>query len=201
MRGRDFIIGIDEVGRGSLAGPVTVAAVALPKGIGLRVKGIGLRDSKRLTEKQRVKWFNYIRKHPRIFYAIAHVQPAVIDRINIREAANLAATRAATRLMRQVKRRTARIFLDGGLCLNQSMSRAACRVSTIIGGDEKYACIKLASIVAKVRRDRLMKKKHNEFPVYGFNAHVGYGTKAHLKALKRHGPSPLHRQSFITRFV
>lgn len=188
-----YIVGIDEVGRGCLAGPVTVSAVAIPAS--LRFKN--LRDSKKLSELQRNAWFKKIKDEPRIFYAKASVYPKVIDRINISKAANLAATRALSRLIIRNKLRNIKIFLDGGLYLNFKLPYA----KTVIKGDEKYSSVKLASIVAKVSRDRVMRQNHKKFPEYGFADHVGYGTKFHIRALKKHGICELHRLTFIKNFV
>lgn len=202
-----FILGIDEVGRGCLAGPVTVAAVALP--IGYRVRGLGfrvkLRDSKKLSAKQREERSDYIRMNPKIFYAITNVYPKTIDRINISQAANLAATRALRKLYSMIgdrNARNARVFLDGGLYVNNPTSIIdRLEPRTIIKGDEKFNAIKLASIVAKVHRDRIMKRNHKKYPLYGFDQHVGYGTRIHIQAIKKHGFCELHRRSFLGNFV
>lgn len=201
-----YVIGIDEVGRGCLAGPVTVAAVALP--MGYRVRGLGfrikLRDSKKLSAKQRKEWFGWIKARPKIFYARANVYPKIIDRINISRAANLAATRALARLTthnKQLITGDQRIFLDGGLFVDRSLVVGRkLSVRTVIRGDEKYNCVKLASIIAKVNRDRLLKQYHKKYPKYGFDRHKGYGTKAHIAAIRRFGACPLHRLTFIKNF-
>lgn len=189
-----YIIGIDEVGRGALAGPVTVAALALPSNSKLKTK-----DSKKLSPKQREIWFKYIKKHPKIFYAVVSASPKIIDKINISQAANLAATRALEKLISysQFSISKCKIVLDGGLYLRVD-PRIYLRLSasTIIKGDEKIPAIALASIVAKVTRDRLMTRLHKKFPIYNFQKHKGYGTKAHFRALKKHGPSSIHRRSF-----
>ena len=180
-------MGIDEVGRGSLAGPVTVAALAMPATMSRKYlvssskyKLPPLRDSKRLTEKQRELWHKHFKDNTDIRFAVAHVQPSVIDRINIREAANLAATRAFEKLgkqfaafpshgsgMRHFHCRRINVLLDGGLFMkmqNAKIKMQNVNVRTIIRGDEKYIAIKLASIVAKVRRDRLMRRLHKKYP-------------------------------------
>ena len=200
---RNYIIGIDEVGRGPLAGCVTVAAVIIPKGLKLNYKDlkIPLRDSKKLTPKRRDLWFKYIQKHPEIFYAIKSISPAIIDKVNISKAANLAATRAITKLLATSKlaARNFKVFLDGGLYLNVKTLMASgysLKPKTIIKGDEKIPVISLASIVAKVTRDRKMKKLHKKYPEYDFTNNKGYGTKKHIKAIKKYGLSPVHRKSF-----
>lgn len=199
-RGKDekIIIGIDEVGRGSLAGPVTVAVVAIPVNLKLpRLNLNRLRDSKKLTPRQREQWFQYIKSHNRIFYAVASVSPAKIDRINISKSANLAAFRAFSKLTSlqnvNIGKRPVQILLDAGLSLPAAIKHRA-----FIKGDEKFNCIKLASIVAKVSRDRFMGKMHKKFPVYGFDKHKGYGTKKHFAAIKKYGPGKIHRLTFLS---
>jgi len=203
-----YIIGIDEVGRGALAGPVTVAAVAATVNSKFQIPNSKpkLKDSKKLSPQQREIWFQWIIEYSNIlenvgiFYTTASVSPKIIDKINISNAANLAATRALVRLMTNDKRLTTKkfsIFLDGGLFIKRSlvMSRKLL-VSTIVRGDEKIPAIMLASIVAKVSRDRKMIKLDKKYPKYGFGQHKGYGTKRHLKAIKKYGRLPIHRESF-----
>lgn len=203
MRNKKIVhIGIDEVGRGPLAGPVTVAVLALP--VGEKFKN--LRDSKKLSELQRNGWFFVIKNNPKIFYATASVYPKVIDRINISRAANLAATRAFKKVMELCgyKLSKVRVFLDGGLYVNHvqnSSTHQLYNFRTIIRGDEKFNCIKLASIVAKVKRDRLLTRYHKKFPQYGFDKHKGYGTKAHIGAIKKIGVCAMHRLTFVKNFV
>lgn len=202
-----YIVGIDEVGRGPLAGPVVVAAVAASTNLELRTSNLGLelKDSKKLTERQREKWFEWIRKS-KIVYAASAVYPKVIDRINVTNAANLAATRALARLLgyrvKGVGHRV-KILLDGGLYLNKSLNpkRYTLNPCTVVRGDEKFNCIKLASIIAKVKRDRLMKRYHKKYPKYGFDQHKGYGTKAHILSLKRFGLCKLHRLTFLRNYI
>jgi ribonuclease HII len=194
-----YIIGIDEVGRGALAGPVTVAAVAVP--ISFRGKndlGLPLRDSKKLLPTYRERWFSFV-KEKGILFAVAHVQPSIIDRVNISKAANLAASRALNKLALAKPKLVSgsRVMLDGGLYLRESSLVALPRSSlTIIKGDEKVPAIALASIIAKVRRDRLMVRMHKKFPGYGFAAHKGYGTVRHIKMCRKMGLSAFHRRSF-----
>lgn len=200
-----LVIGIDEVGRGPLAGPVVVAAVVIPKGLRFKKKDLRtpLKDSKKLSVNQREAWFKYAKNHQGIFYAISGVSPRVIDRINISKAANLAASRALVRLIANYKLQitNCKIFLDGSLYLNKNISvnqrpHQRLSASTITKGDEKITAIMLASIVAKVSRDRKMKKLHFEYPQYDFINNVGYGTKKHRRAIRKHGLSPIHRRSF-----
>lgn len=197
-----FVIGIDEVGRGALAGPITVAAVAISRRFGQKLK-----DSKKMSEKQREQWMEWIKNQSKkeeggIIFTAASVYPKTIDRINIANAANLAATRALARLLRT---KTAvfeakNVFLDGGLFLNKNLiKRHALNARTVVRGDEKYNCIKLASIIAKTKRDHIMLRWHKKYPVYGFNRHKGYGTKEHKTVLEKCGPSKIHRLTFIDK--
>ena len=201
---RKYVIGIDEVGRGALAGPVVVAAVLLPQNFQFpsarwRTK-LKLRDSKKLSPRQREIWFNFI-KQQKIPFAIAGVSPKIIDKINISQAANLAASRALLKLIKsyKLKIKNFKVRLDGGLYvknLSASQRTKNYKIKTIIKGDEKIPAISLASIVAKINRDRYMKKLHKKYPRYDFINNVGYGTKNHIKAIKKYGLSPIHRKSF-----
>ena len=220
MKRQNFIIGIDEVGRGSLAGPVTVAAILLrssharrlamaaPKLTSLirangritKLRAIPLRDSKKLSASNREAWFRYIKKMEDISYAVSHVQPKIVDKINISNAANLAAYRTLQKLLttHYLLPTGSKIFLDGGLYMRNSIKKTSLlfKSRTITKGDEKVPAIALASIVAKVRRDALMKRLHKKHTRYGFNVHKGYGTKKHLRAIKKYGLSDVHRTSF-----
>ena len=191
-----YLIGVDEVGRGALAGPVVVGAVAVVTG----KRFSDLRDSKKLTPGARKGWLAYIKNRPEIIYAVGRVYPKKIDKVNISKAANLAATHACLRLFTRLGRgEEFKVYLDGGLYLNEALITGRgfiCKTKTIIKGDEKVNAIKLASIVAKVTRDRYMVKLSNTYPKYGFALHKGYGTSHHLKAIKKHGSSVVHRRSF-----
>ncbi len=187
------IIGVDEAGRGPLAGPVVVGAVALPFGFRLRRAPGDLRDSKRLTRLMRERWFAYIMNTPDIRAAVSFVTPGVIDRIRITRATNRAATRAVLRLERGgIHVRKARIFTDGLLRLSHHLP-----YREVIGGDELLRTIQLASIVAKVTRDWQMERLHERYPAYGFARHKGYGTREHYRMIHRHGPSEAHRLTFL----
>ncbi|MDE2019016.1 MAG: ribonuclease HII [Patescibacteria group bacterium] len=195
-----FIIGIDEVGRGALAGPVVVAAAAVAanfKTQGTRHKLGMLRDSKKLTQKQREAWFAYLKGHPGIGFAVARIYPRGIERLNISSAANLAAKRACKRLISVLRppSSVARIYLDGGLFLGSKQSQPP-NAATLVKGDEKITAIKIASIIAKVHRDRLMCRLAKKYAAYGFDIHKGYGTKNHYAALKKFGISAVHRKTF-----
>jgi len=199
-------IGIDEVGRGPLAGPVAVCALALNKKSSLIAYSskLPLRDSKKMMPRQREKWFNWIKEN-KVPYAVCLVSPKTIDKINISNAANLAAARAFERLIKntELKIKNCKIYLDGGLYLNKSKiiptrsGQKSKLAKTIIRGDEKIKAIMLASIVAKVNRDKLMKKLSKKYPKYSFHKNKGYGTKAHFKSIKKFGPCKIHRRTFL----
>jgi len=198
----NYVIGVDEVGRGSLAGPVTVAAVAIPKKFSFpKFKNLKLKDSKKLTPLQREKWFDWVKEN-KIPYAVSSVSPKIIDKINISNAANLAATKAFQQLIAKSKLQRVKIYLDGGLFLNKlQTTNYKLQTKTIIRGDEKINTIKLASIVAKVIRDKKMKQFHKKYPQYGFLQNKGYGTKKHLNAIKKYGFCSIHRKSFLKPFI
>jgi ribonuclease HII len=203
---RRFIIGIDEVGRGPLAGPVVVGVVALPVGFSIGRKG--LRDSKKLTAVARAEWARYIEDHPKISYALARVGAKTVDKTNITKAANLAALRAFSRLTKThgIKEGDCSIYLDGGLYLGRSFRdangtrRSRLSAKTVIKGDETIPAIAMASIMAKVHRDRIMERSAKRFPGYGFETHKGYGTAAHRLAVRRLGPTEAHRLTFLGKW-
>ncbi len=186
-----YIIGIDEVGRGPLAGPVTVCAAAVPRGMKFDPlpNGVKLDDSKKLTARSREAWAKKLKEYGLVF-AISSITPAVIDRINIAKAANRAAERSLKKLAEQkgIPLKQSLIFLDGGLYVDGGR--------TVIRADGRINAVKAASILAKVRRDKYMKKAALEYPKYGFEKHVGYGTKSHIAAIKKHGLSSVHRKTF-----
>lgn len=199
------IIGIDEVGRGPLAGPVVVACVALPESFNNLFTNhyslstpSPLRDSKKLTERQRAAWNIWIRKNPAIRFYIARSAPATIDIVNISQAANRAAYRAYKKVMSSLPtiHYPLTTLLDAGIKLPKTIPQKA-----IIKGDEKIPAIALASILAKVARDAYMERMHKRYPAYNFKENKGYGTREHIKGLKRHGPCALHRLTFIKNFV
>lgn len=202
-----WIIGIDEVGRGALAGPVVVAAAMVWKRRGVRRKGLGkLKDSKKLSPKKREAWFAYFKSNPNIAFAVARVYQRGIEKLNISQAANVAAQRSCERLFRNIEiskyRNIApRVYLDGGLYLGKKVRGYPSQypyasVRTIVRGDEQITAIKIASIIAKVHRDRFMVRLAKKYPAYGFDVHKGYGTKAHYQALKKYGITDAHRKTF-----
>lgn len=177
------VAGIDEAGRGPLAGPVVAAAVILPKNFRLT----GLDDSKKLTPARREALFASLTRNPRVIWAAGLADPLEIDRINILQATWLAMARAVSAL-----RLKADFCLIDGLPLkNFPLPHQA-----IVKGDRLSLSISAASVIAKVHRDALMREACALFPAYGFSRHKGYGTIAHLEALRHHGPCPLHRRSF-----
>lgn len=192
--GKVTTIGIDEVGRGALAGPVVLAAVMTRRRVRWVHPRLGrIRDSKKLTPRQREAWFGYLTTHPSVAWRVARISPAVIDRINIARAANLAAYRL---VRRTAPAEGAFVWLDGGLALPSHVRHCA-----LIRGDERLPMIAAASIIAKVWRDRLMRRLAAKLPAYGFEIHKGYATPYHRRMLKRHGPSTIHRRSFCSRLV
>ena len=196
-----YIIGLDEVGRGPLAGPVTVAAVALKVNSKFKIQNskFKLRDSKRLSPQKREKWFDWIKEN-KIPYAVASVSPKIIDKINVSKAANLAVTRAFQKLTKnyEVKAKSCKVYLDGGLHLKTIYPIPhTLSPRTVIRGDEKIKAVMLASIVAKVTRDRKMRQLHKKYPYYGFAQHKGYGTKKHFRVIKKNGICVLHRKTFL----
>jgi ribonuclease HII len=178
----DLVAGVDEAGRGPLAGPVVVAAVVLDPSRPIR----GLDDSKRLSEKRRIELFPKIRSRS-LAWSVVEVQPAEIDELNILQA-TLVGMRRAIDLLDPAP---SLALVDG--------NRAPlldCPVRTIIQGDRLEPAISAASILAKVSRDRYMAAVHRQFPRYGFDRHKGYPTPEHLRLLEELGPCPIHRRSF-----
>ena len=182
-------IGIDEVGRGALAGPVVLAAVLCRQRIRWSHPELGrIRDSKKLTPARREVWFRYLTRHRHIAWRVTGVGPQVIDRINITRAAN----RGAGRLVKIISPpRPYWVWLDGGLVLPRHIPHRS-----VTKGDERIPLIAAASIIAKVWRDRRMVRLGRRFPAYGFSQHKGYGTVLHRRMIRSHGPSLCHRLSF-----
>ena len=184
--GYRVICGVDEAGRGPLAGPVCAAAVILPPYAQIP----GLNDSKKLTDKRRRELMPVI-KEQAIAYGIAFATHEEIDSINILQATYLAMERALAQL--SVKPDLA--LIDGNRAKDFGLP-----VKTVVKGDSFSASIAAASVLAKVTRDDLMLQMAEEYPQYGFEIHKGYGTKAHYEALTAHGPSPIHRMTFLKKF-
>ena len=176
------IAGVDEAGRGPLAGPVVAAAVIFPQ----RVLIEGVNDSKKLSEKKREELFHYIHKKA-LAVGIGIVSHDVIDKINILQASFLAMNKAIA-LLKIIPQQ---LLVDGNFFRHEIFP-----VENIIKGDSLSHSIAAASIVAKVTRDALMVEMHEQYPQYGFAKHKGYGTKAHIEAIRQFGYSPIHRRSF-----
>lgn len=181
--GYTAVCGCDEAGRGPLCGPVVAAAVILPRDVVIE----GLNDSKKLTEKKREQLFEVI-KNTAIAYAIAEASPAEIDEINILNASMLAMRRAVEQL---------KVAADFALIDGNCSRGFQIPTETVVKGDSKSCSIAAASILAKVTRDRGCIELDREYPVYGIAKHKGYPTKEHMDAVRKYGPSPIHRRSFL----
>ena len=181
-----YICGVDEAGRGPLAGPVCAAAVILPRDLEIP----GLTDSKKLTDKKRRELFPII-KEQAIAYGIGFASEQEIDEINILQATFLAMQRAID----QLEGKADLALIDGNRQKDFGLPAV-----TVVKGDSLSASIAAASVLAKVTRDDLMLEMAETYPEYGFEIHKGYGTKAHYEALRKHGASPIHRQSFLKKF-
>ena len=183
--GYKMVCGVDEAGRGPLAGPVCAAAVILPPNIDIP----GLNDSKKLSDKKRRELFPVICEKA-VAYGIAFSDQKEIDEINILQATYLAMERA----IRQLPVKPDFALIDGNRAKDFGVP-----LETIVGGDGRSASIAAASILAKVTRDDVMLQMAEEYPGYGFEIHKGYGTKAHYAALAEKGPSPIHRMTFLKK--
>ena len=184
--GVKLVCGVDEAGRGPLAGPVCAAAVILPPELVIP----GLNDSKKLTDKKRRELYDVITAEA-VSYGIAFASEKEIDEINILQATFLAMARAIEKLTPQPEL----ALIDGNRARDFGLP-----VRTIVKGDSLSASIAAASILAKVTRDRLMEQYDEAYPQYGFAVHKGYGTKRHYEALREFGPSPIHRMTFLKKF-
>ena len=182
-RGLRIVAGVDEAGRGPLAGPVAAAAVILPPGW----RCPGLDDSKKLAAAKRERLFEVITTDAAVSWSLAYAEPDEIDRINILRATHAAMARAVKALA---------LAVDHCLVDGLPLRDFPWPHDGVVKGDGKSLSIAAASIIAKVSRDRVMLGFAREFPHYGFERHMGYGTKAHLEALRVHGPCRLHRRSF-----
>ena len=190
-----IVVGVDEVGRGPLAGPLAACALLVERRNRRYLRGV--RDSKKLSEKGREEWYRKIQtleKKGKLRCKVSFVGEGVIDKKGI----SYALIKAVGSCLRRLDvPKDSHVLLDGALYAPQVYIHQ----KTIVRGDELEACIAAASIVAKVRRDRRMRSLAKRYPEYGFEVHKGYGTKAHYAALKRHGLSDIHRRSFLKRFV
>ena len=196
-KGYKCVVGLDEVGRGPLAGPVVAAAVILNKKqktknkkIQVKIKNLEklkLRDSKKLSAKKREEFYKILTKHPQIKWGIGKVSEKVIDKINILEATKLAIKRA----IKKLSKKPDYLIIDGNFKIDLLVLQ-----KSIIKGDEKVFSCAAASIIAKVFRDRIMKREHKKYPKYGFDKHKGYPTKLHRVKLRKYGTCQIHRKSF-----
>ena len=187
LRGFTAVCGIDEAGRGPLAGPVCAAAVLLPEGLVID----GLNDSKKLSEKKRELLFPVIQENA-LAFGIGFADEKEIDEINILQATFLAMRRA----FNAMQRRCDYVLVDGN-----RMPPMPVPGETVVKGDAKSPSIAAASILAKVSRDRVMLEYAKQYPEYQFEKHKGYGTKAHVEALHAFGPSPIHRRTFLKKIL
>ena len=185
-QGIQVICGVDEAGRGPLAGPVCAAAVILPAHLELP----GLTDSKKLSDKKRRELYPLI-KEQAIAYGIGFASEKEIDEINILQATFLAMQRAID----QLEGKAELALIDGNREKDFGLP-----VKTVVKGDSLSANIAAASVLAKVTRDDILVEMAEKYPQYGFEIHKGYGTKAHYAALTEHGPSPVHRMTFLKKF-
>ncbi len=215
-RGYKYVVGLDEAGRGPLAGPVVAAAVCvnlkfgclLPGGFIYNLKSIlndkilkNVKDSKKMTPKAREGAYKILTNHPQIKYGVGVVSEKVIDKINILQATKLAMQKAVKNLCNELHDREVHcvldfLIIDGNFTLRQAQGKKYIPEKSIIKGDRKVFSIAAASIIAKVTRDRLMRKYHKKYPQYGFDLHKGYGTKAHFANLQKFGPCKIHRKTF-----
>jgi ribonuclease HII len=188
--GITHIVGVDEAGRGPLAGPVVAAAVCFPiewilGGLPKKIRKVN--DSKQLNAAERHSLFCELTSHPQVRYAVASVDEQMIDQINILQATH----RAMNLAISQFDPLPEHALVDG-----LPVKTLCCPQTAIVDGDCLSYSIAAASIIAKVTRDRMMIEFHQMYPVYGFHEHKGYGTPAHVAAIKQHGPCPIHRMTF-----
>ncbi len=183
QQGYHQIAGLDEAGRGPLAGPVVAAACIIPEGVLIA----GVNDSKQLTPEERASLYQILIQDERISYGVGIIDSQTIDKINIFQATIAAMLMAISKLPKAPDV----LFVDG-----MKLPHPSIPAKKIIDGDAKSQSIAAASIIAKETRDRLMVEFHQQWPLYGFNQHKGYGTEKHLEALKTHGPCPIHRKSY-----
>ena len=187
-KGFEYICGIDEAGRGPLAGPVVVAGIIMPKDSMIE----GVNDSKKVSEKKREKLYDMILEEA-ISYSVAIIGQDVIDEINILNATK----EGVTKVVEELDVKPNLILVDALTHINTK----GIPYDSIIKGDAKCYNIAAASIIAKVTRDRIMREWDEIYPQYGFINHKGYGTAKHIEALKEYGPCPIHRRTFIKNFI
>lgn len=194
-KGYRLVVGIDEAGRGALAGPVVAAAVMFDNSINQNRFNYfrDIKDSKQLSPESRERLYKLIISQAEIKWGIGKVSEKIIDKINIKNAAELAMERALKNLEKKVGRVNF-LLVDGKYLANRYLKERNHKL--IIRGDEKVFSCAAASILAKVTRDGVMRRYHKKYPLYGFDKHKGYATELHLKNISRHKPSFIHRQTF-----
>mmetsp|Transcript_17167 Transcript_17167/g.25755 ORF Transcript_17167/g.25755 Transcript_17167/m.25755 type:complete len:315 (+) Transcript_17167:69-1013(+) len=187
------IVGLDEAGRGPLAGPVVAAACHVP--LGVEIKGVN--DSKKVSEADRESIFEELRKHPKVRYAVCEVGPRKIEEINILHAAMLAMDTALETLVTQESDLQPNLILVDGprLPVKVSQNKEVDSIA-VVSGDSKSFSIAAASIIAKVTRDRIMVELDKKYPQYGLAKHKGYPTASHVATISKYGPTPIHRMTF-----
>lgn len=191
-RGSKYVIGIDEAGRGPLAGPVVAAAVYYKGKKALD----GVRDSKKISPKKREQIFVKLTNHPCVCWGLGIVSSAKIDKVNILEATKMAMEEAVLDLQKKYKIKPDFLILDGKMSINIPINQFS-----IVKADDKVFSCAAASIIAKVFRDRLMVKMDEKYPEYGFKKHKGYGTREHKRMIKKYGLSAIHRKTFRIRGI
>jgi len=197
-KGYKRVVCLDEAGRGPLAGPVVAAAVLTKKINNLAIKqfsNLKIRDSKKLSPKKRERFYKILTNHPAIEWGIGRVSEKVIDKINIKNAAELAMKKALRQLkVKSSKLKVDFLIIDGNHIANLNLK--SYNYKLITKADEKVFSCAAASIIAKVTRDRIMVKYNKKYPKYGFDLHKGYPTKLHIKMLRKYGSCKIHRKSF-----
>jgi ribonuclease HII len=195
-KGIKIVAGLDEAGRGALSGPVVAAAVSIITNFKFKIDDFkNIKDSKKLTPQKRKEFFKLITKNPNIKWGIGKVSERVIDRINIKNAVELAMEKALKNLERKIKREVDFLIIDGNQLNSKKLKNK--KFKLIVKGDEKVLSCAMASIISKVIRDKIMESYAKKFPQYGFEKHKGYGTKLHFEMLKKYGPCKIHRKSFL----
>ncbi len=190
MREKAKLIGLDEAGRGPLAGPVVAVAVCIDKKREkdfLMLKKLGIKDSKKILPKKREMIYEEIISFPFVEWGMGIVSEKTIDKINILEATKLAMKKA----LKKVNREDYLLIIDGNFKINTNQKQ-----KSITRADTKILECSIASIIAKVERDKIMQKYHKKYPIYGFDKHKGYGTREHYQAIKKYGLCKIHRKSF-----
>lgn len=191
-KGYKYVVGIDEAGRGPLAGPVAAGAVLILEKDFKEAKKIkSVKDSKKLREEKRKEVYLDLIKNKKIKWGIGMVSEKTIDKINILEATKLAMIKAVKDLEKKNKIKVDFLILDGRMKLDLKIEQ-----KSIVKGDDKVFSISAASIVAKVKRDELMERYDKKYPQYNFKKHKGYGTREHMEKIKKHGICKIHRKSF-----